>query len=50
MTVLDRMYFSTKIDNRNDYGHETSAEEYELVDLLKNKTVQALEGGVATKL
>ena len=26
------MYFSTKIDNRNDYGRETSAEEYELAD------------------
>ena len=46
------MYFSTKIGNRNDYGHETSAEEYELVDgLLENKTIQNLlkaEGVVMT--
>ena len=34
--------------NKNEYGREPSAEEYELVDLLENKTIQALEGGVAT--
>ena len=46
------MYFSTKIDNKNDYGRETSAEECELVDgLLENKTIQNLlkaEGVVTT--
>ena len=47
------MYFSTKIDNRNDYGRETSAEEYELADgLLENKTIWNIlkvEGVVMTR-